>query len=61
MPVGIDQAKLFTQLMIAQRVPGPAGQIIGKLVQFEVVLQGTAEHVMFDHAVGHDGRASESS
>lgn len=39
LPVGIDQAELLAQDVVAQRGPGPAGQVVGKLVEAEMVLQ----------------------
>ncbi len=49
--VGVHQAEFLAQHRIAQRLPAPAGQIVGKLVKLEVVLQGAAHHVMLEHGV----------
>ena len=61
-PVRIDHGQLFSQHVVAQRGPAPAGQIVGKFVQLEMVLQDAVHHVMLhDRVAGRCGAHSSSS
>ena len=59
MAIGINQAQLLAENVVAQSVPRPAGKIVGELVEFEVVFQCAAIHVVLDHRVRHDAESIE--
>ena len=53
MLIGVDQPQFLAEHVVAERFPAPAGEIVRKFVQLEVIVEGAPHHVMLDRRIGN--------